>query len=89
MTRVHRIFMLFYFRISFSENFGPFVFSGPNYCPSLAFLLFSLLGFSGPFLLGPNEPYVHVCVCWPFLGAFFWFGPQVGFPSLRPIAGPI
>ena len=88
--RVHHIFLFFYFHISFSGKFGPVVFSWPNYCLSPSFLLIPLLGFIGPFLLGPNEPYVHVCVCVGLcLGAFFWFGPQVGFHSLRPITGPI
>ena len=62
-TRVQRIFPFFYFHISFFEHFGPFVFSGPNYRLSLSFLLVPLLGFIGLFLLGPNESYVHVCVC--------------------------
>ena len=39
-----------------SEISGPFVFSGPNYLLSLSFLLFPLLGFIRPFLLGPNDP---------------------------------
>ena len=31
-----------------------------------------------------------MCVCVGLcLGAFFWFGPQVGFHSLRPIMGSI
>ena len=44
------------FSYFFSKISGPLVFSGPIYRLSLSFLLFPLLGFVGPFLLGPNDP---------------------------------
>ena len=77
--QVHRIIMFFIFRSSFSKNFGPFLFSGPDYCPSL---LIPLLGFIGPFLLGPNESYGHVCVCWSLFGSFLlvWASSGLSLP---------
>ena len=74
--------MFFIFRSSFSKNFGPFVFSGPDYCPSL---LIPLLGFIGPFLLGPNESYGHVCVLVFVWELSFGLGLKWAFTPLGPL----
>ena len=57
-TRVQRIFSFFYFLYFFHYKFRALLcLASPMIVPlSLFFLLFPLLGFSGPFLLSPNEP---------------------------------
>ena len=58
----------------------------------LTVILFSyfLSKILGPFVFsGPNYRLLSSCVCVVLFRAFFWFGPQVGFHSLKPITGPI